>query len=94
MSTTASGDESDARNREEEDQRLLYSNATAIATLAATLVGTIIICIFLARMWDEDEIKLHVLHSTIHLLQVIARLCGSWALQCEATYDKHVNALH
>lgn len=86
--------ESSAYSNEGEDQELLPSYSATIAAFTATFFATIIISIIISRMWDEDEIKLHVLNALIRVLQSIARLCGGWALQCEQLYNNHVNALH
>lgn len=80
--------------REAEAQGFLHNYTAAVATLSATFAATIIISIIVARMWDEDQIKLHVLDYMIKMLQAIARLCGGWALECERTYNEYVNALH
>ena len=94
MSEEASSNEPDAYDGEGENQELLFHYSDAIATLAATFFATIIVCLIVARMWDEDQIKLHVLDALVRLLQAIARLCGGWALECERAYNEHVNALH
>lgn len=87
-------DEPDACNSETEAQRLLRNYSAAIATFAAAYVATIIIAIIVSRMWNEDEIRLHILDALIRILQTIARFCGGWALACEKAYGDYVNALH
>lgn len=94
VSTEAGKDEPGTRQREGTNEEVLPSYAVVIGVLGTALIGTIIVCLVISRMWNEDEIKLHVLSSTIKLLQGIARVSGSWALECENTYNKHVNALH
>lgn len=94
MSEEASGIESNTHQREGSTEEILPNYAAIIATLGATLVGTIIIAIIVSRMWNEDEIKLHILSSAVRILQNIARLSGSWAIECERSYNDHVNALH
>jgi hypothetical protein len=94
MSEEAGGNESGTHDSQGEDQGFLSDNSTAIATFSAAFVATFIISIFVARMWDEDEIKLHILNFLVNLLQTIARLTGGWALHCERTYNEYVNALH
>ena len=94
MSEETSGNEPDAYDSEGENQELLFHHSAAIATLAATFFATIIVCLIVARMWDEDQIKLHILDALVRLLQAVARLCGGWALECERAYNEHVNTLH
>ena len=92
--TEAGKTESTSPEHQGESEGLLYNYTATIATLSAAFLGTIIVSIIVSRMWDEDEIKLHVLDALIKLLQGIARLCGGWALQCENTYNEYVKALH
>lgn len=94
MPETTGGNESSPHECEGETEGIFYNYSTAIATFAATFFATIIISIIVSRMWDEDEIKLTVLDYLVRILQAIARLCGSWALECERTYNEYVNALH
>ena len=79
---------------EGQSEEVFLRGAATIATLGAAFFGTIIVSIVVSRMWNEDDIKLHVLDALIKILQGIARLCGGWALQCEHTYNEYVNALH
>lgn len=94
MSTEAGQNEPGAYDGNGEDQGILPNYAAVVATLSAALVGTIVICIIISRMWDEDEIKLHMLNFLTRVLQAVARLAGSWAIECENAYNDHVNALH
>jgi hypothetical protein len=89
-----SGDESGAHDDEAEGQGFLFHYSTAVGVFTATFFATIIISILISRMWNEDEIKLHVLDALMRLFQAIARLSGGWALECERTYNEYVNALH
>lgn len=79
---------------ERESEEVLPNYATIIAVLGATLVGTIIISLVVSRMWDEDEIKLHILHGGMKFFQSIARTAGVMALECETAYYEHANVLH
>lgn len=94
MPEEAGGNESISPEREGEDQGFLLHNTTIIATFASVFFATFVISIIVSRMWDEDEIKLNVLHMLVRVLQAIARLCGGWALEFEQIYNDHVNALH
>lgn len=94
MPEEASQHESGTHQHEGNIEETLHSYATLIATLGTLFVGTFIICIIVARIWDEDEIKLHVLDMLTRMLQAVARLCGGWAIECEKAYNDHVNALH
>ena len=94
MPESASGNEPISSNEEEQDKGFLLRQAPAIATLSAAFFASIIVSIIISRMWDEDEIKLHLLDILIRFLQSIARLCGGWAIECEKTYNDYVNALH
>lgn len=77
-----------------ESQRFLRNYTTAVAALATTYVALVVIFIIVSRMWDEDEIRLHVLNTMMRILQTIARICGGWALACEKAYNDYANALH
>lgn len=45
-------------------------------------------------LWQDDEIRLSVMHSLIHFLQYSARLVGSCALALEQDYNEYVQLLH
>jgi hypothetical protein len=94
MSAETGGDEPSSYDSEEQDQGFLYNYAATIATLGTAFIATIVISLIISRMWNEDEIKLHVLNSLIKLLQGIARVCGSMAIEYEQLYNEYVNALH
>jgi hypothetical protein len=94
MSEEASGDESGAHDSEEEVHGFLYSKATIAATLGAAFVGSFVVSIIISRMWNEDDIKLHVLSFATRVLQTIAFSSGKWAIECERAYNEYVNALH
>lgn len=95
MPAEASENESGSCESKEDGEGLLFRHAGAVAaTFSAAFFGTIIVSIIISRMWDEDEIKLHMLDFIIRVLQSVARLCGGWAIQCENAYNEHVNALH
>lgn len=94
MPTEAGQNESGAYQPEGNAEEVLSNYATILAVLGATLVGTIIISLIAARMWDEDEIKLHILHSAMNILRSIARTTGSLAIECENAYNQRVTALH
>lgn len=49
---------------------------------------------FLSRLWADDEIRLHVLHASVRVLQTTARIVGGWALKTEKSYNEYVNTLH
>jgi hypothetical protein len=94
MPEEAAGNESNTCNGEAEDQEFLRNYTATIATLSATFFATIIISVIVTQMWNEDEIKLHVLDALIKILQTMARLFGGWALECERTYNDYASALH
>src|SRR5215469_4764518 len=43
----------------------------------------------LIQLWQEDEVRLHLLHGSIKLLQASARLFGGWALHIEHLYNQY-----
>ena len=45
-------------------------------------------------IWQEDEVRLHVLHTWIRALQSMARTLGIWAIQAEAAYNEVADLLH
>lgn len=45
-------------------------------------------------VWQEDEAKLYILHSWIKMLQGMARVLGTWALEAEAAYNEVASLLH
>lgn len=94
MSEAASNDESNTLDDQAEDQGFLYRHSTAIATLTAAYFATFVIAIIFSRMWNEDEIRLHILNVAMRILQAIARLIGGWALTCEQAYNDYANTLH
>jgi hypothetical protein len=94
MPEEASSNESSTHQSEEEDSGFLFHYSTTVATLSAAFFGTIIVSLLVSRMWDEDQIKLHILDTLIKMLQGVARLTGGWALECERAYNDHVNTLH
>jgi hypothetical protein len=71
-----------------EDQRLLYYDA-ALWTLGFATITFIGL-----RMWDTDEIRLHVLHAIVQILQAFARVIGLWALEFEKAYNDYADTLH
>lgn len=94
MSEEAGDIEPDASNSSDEDQGILHNYSTAIAALAATYFAVIVVVIIVSRMWDEDEIRLHILNALMRVLQTIARISGGWALACEKAYNDYANTLH
>jgi hypothetical protein len=76
------------------DQGFLYKHSTAVATFASAYLIAIIFIFVFARIWEEEEFRLQILNTIIKLLQTIARVFGSWALECERAYNEYVNALH
>ena len=47
-----------------------------------------------ARLLSDDEIRLHLMHFSIRMLQATARIVGWWALKTEKQYNEYVNTLH
>jgi hypothetical protein len=45
-------------------------------------------------MFDEDQIRLEILHAITKFLQVLARVIGEWAIAFENAYNKYVDTLH
>lgn len=43
---------------------------------------------------NDDEVRLHILHSMMRIFQTLARTFGSWALQTENAYNEYVSILH
>lgn len=87
--------ESSACDGEAENQRVFLRNPTFVgATIATSYVTFVIVYLVMSHIWDEDEIRLHILDTLVRLLQAIARMFGSWALECERTYNEYVNTLH
>lgn len=94
MPEEASGAESSSLYGDGKGQGFLHKYSTAIATFATAYLITLIIAFVFVRMWQEDEFRLNVLNGIIKTLQTIARISGSWALECERAYNEYVNALH
>lgn len=88
------GNESSTYNSEEEDQRFLSRHSTLVGSIAAAYFATIIIYLLMSRMWNEDEIRLHLLSALTRIFQALARTFGLWALECENAYNEYVSILH
>lgn len=80
--------ESTPCDSEREDQKLLYLDA-ALWTIGFSTVAFIGI-----RVWDSDEVRLHVLHAIVQILQTFARVLGLWALEFERAYNDYADSLH
>ena len=80
--------ESVSYNSERSDQKLLLYEA-AVWTLGFATVTFIGL-----RVWDSDEVRLHVLHAIIQILQAFARVLGLWALEFEKAYNDYADSLH
>lgn len=52
------------------------------------------LAILMYHLWDDDEVRLHVLHSIVRILHEIARVIGLWALHFEMEYNNVVDSLH
>jgi hypothetical protein len=78
--------------REESGPGILLYGAASIAGIAVGyfVIGPIVV----TMLNDEDGLTLHLLHAMTTILQTIARVAGSAALECEKKYNDHVNALH
>lgn len=95
MPETTGSNESSACDSQGENQKLFLRNPTIVgATVAASYVAFIVAYLLMSHIWDEDEIRLHLLDTLIKVFQAIARLFGSWALECERSYNEYVNTLH
>ena len=87
-----SQDEPSTPEREETGPGILLYGAASVAGIAIGyfIVGPIVV----TMINDEDGLTLHILHGLMMMLQTIARVAGSAALECEKKYNDHVNALH
>lgn len=94
MPAAAAENEPNASELEGQSEGFLLRHSKGLAAFAAAYLITVIIAGLLLTMWDEDEITLHILDALTKILQGIARLAGGWAIECENTYNKYVNALH
>jgi hypothetical protein len=94
MPAEAGPDESGSREPKGSTEEILRNYAGITAVLGATLVGSFVVSFIIARMWNEDEIKLNALSFLTRVLQTIAFSTGKWALECERSYNEYVNALH
>lgn len=92
MPDEASDIESISPEREESTTGILLYGAASIAGIAIGyfIVGPIVV----SMLNDDDGLTLHLLHGLMTLLQTIARVAGSAAIECEKKYNDHVNALH
>lgn len=50
--------------------------------------------VLLYGLWNDTEIRLHLLHLTTRFLQSSARTIGGWGLQAESLYGEFVDSLH
>ena len=73
---------------EREDQRVLlyYASLWTFGFITITYIGL--------KMWDTDEIRLHLLHAMVQILQAFARVIGLWALEFEKAYNDYADTLH
>ena len=78
--------------REESNPGILLYGVASVAGIAVGyfVIGPIVV----SMINDEDGLTLHILHALMTILQTIARVAGSAALECEKKYNDHVNALH
>lgn len=90
MPTEASSNEPIPPDIERKNQDLSLNGIVWFIRLAAIVY----ISGIMFRIWDDDEIQLHVLHGITRLLQTTARLVGTWALRVEEKYNKTVDSLH
>jgi uncharacterized membrane protein YqjE len=89
MSEETGNAESIARHSEREGQKLLLYHA-AIWSFGFT----VFVILIANRMWDTDEIRLHILHTIVQILQAFARIIGLWALEFEKAYNDYADTLH
>lgn len=94
MSNEAGQIEQPAPDSSTESKELPIRYATAITGFASLVLGCFVVGILVAQMFDEDQIRLHVLDTLVKILQAIARLAGGWAIECENAYNQYVNVLH
>lgn len=50
--------------------------------------------IILWQLYENEGLRLHVLHGTTKALQSSARFLGGWALLTENAYNEYVGTLH
>lgn len=90
MSGTPTPDEPNAHQDEQPDTKLSPQLLIwAIRFLTIAYLATV-----MYNLLSEDEIRLHLLHGTVRLLQSLARLFGGWALLVENHYNEYVGTLH
>ena len=94
MSETTGSNEPNAYDSGTETQGFLYRHPAVVGTIATSYIATVIIYLLMTRMWNEDEIKLHILSTLTRLFQALARTFGLWALQTENAYNEYVSILH
>lgn len=86
----AKPDEPVALRPSSEDQE--HAKQALIRVIRILLIAYLVMS--MAYIWDEEEVRLHVWHTTIKVLQNTARLLGSWAIEVENKYNEHVKTLH
>lgn len=94
MPKETSSDEPNAYYNEAKAEGFLYRHSTLIGTIGASYFAVVIIYLLMIRMWDEDEIRLHILAALTRIFQALARTFGLWALQTEQAYNEYVSILH
>lgn len=83
-------DEYSPPEHKQEDQGLSGEAVTWIIR-----IGTVgYFAFFVGRIITDEEIRLHMMHFSIRMLQSAARLLGGWALKTEKSYNEYVNTLH
>ena len=90
MSGTPEETERDAR--QDEPTHSIFSPELLTWTIRLLTVAYISFALF--QLLSDDEVRLHVLHGIIRVLQSTARLLGGWALNVESHYNDYVNTLH
>lgn len=94
MSEASGEAESVTPEYQAEGEGILLRYGSTLAVLGASLIGTIVICLIISRMWDEDKIRIHILGFLINFFRLVARKSGGLALEFEKSYYEYVDALH
>jgi hypothetical protein len=77
---------------DQRQDKVFLSKSTPAWLLGVSTVGVLSYAMF--SMWDDEEIRLHVLHTLVKLLQAVARVIGMWAIEFERAYNEAVDVLH
>lgn len=72
-----------------------YQNLPVEAAIWLVRFAAVVYLISLTSvLWNDDEVRLHMLHLLMRIFQTLARTFGLWALQLENAYNDYVSILH